>query len=234
MRRRDRRRRHERRQRRGGVPPQRAQGRVDREEHRWRQLDREAARVSSRPTASSSCTSSCAATASTRHSDIGRCRCRGIDRMVEQHQEVRHRMRAVEAGLAVPRPRKERQGGCRRGARVPGERRLHRPEASTTIEGLENHSRARENYSGGIRYTGTYGINPLLCVQGFKDVLIDHGMQVYESTADGTARRPHRPHARRQRHRRSDHRRRRQARAIIARSPTRSSTPRPSSASPSH
>jgi hypothetical protein len=28
---------------------------------------------------------------------------------------------------------------------------------------------------------GTYGINPLLCLQGFKDVLIDNGMQVFES-----------------------------------------------------
>jgi gamma-glutamylputrescine oxidase len=39
-----------------------------------------------------------------------------------------------------------------------------------------------EGYSAGIRYGGTYGINPLLCLQGFKDMLIDHGMQVFEST----------------------------------------------------
>jgi gamma-glutamylputrescine oxidase len=39
-----------------------------------------------------------------------------------------------------------------------------------------------ERYSAGIRYTGTYGINPLLCLQGFKDVCIDNGMQVFEST----------------------------------------------------
>jgi gamma-glutamylputrescine oxidase len=39
-----------------------------------------------------------------------------------------------------------------------------------------------EGYAAGIRYTGTYGVNPLLCVQGFKDVLIDNGMQVFEST----------------------------------------------------
>jgi len=37
-------------------------------------------------------------------------------------------------------------------------------------------------YSGGIRYGGTYGFNPLLCLQGFKDVFIDHGMEVFEST----------------------------------------------------
>ncbi len=40
-----------------------------------------------------------------------------------------------------------------------------------------------ENFSGGIRYTGTYGINPLLCVQGFKDLFIQNGLQVFESTA---------------------------------------------------
>ena len=39
------------------------------------------------------------------------------------------------------------------------------------------------NFTGGIRYTGTYGVNPLLCVQGFKDLFIQHGLQVFESTA---------------------------------------------------
>jgi len=39
------------------------------------------------------------------------------------------------------------------------------------------------DYTAGIRYGGTYGINPLQCLQGFKDVLIDDGMLVYESTA---------------------------------------------------
>ncbi len=39
-----------------------------------------------------------------------------------------------------------------------------------------------EGYAAGIRYTGTYGVNPLLCLQGYKDVLIDNGMQVFEST----------------------------------------------------
>ena len=39
-----------------------------------------------------------------------------------------------------------------------------------------------EGFTAGIRYTGTYGVNPLLCLQGFKDVLIDNGMQVFEST----------------------------------------------------
>ncbi len=39
-----------------------------------------------------------------------------------------------------------------------------------------------EGFTAGIRYTGTYGINPLLCLQGFKDLFIDNGMRVYEST----------------------------------------------------
>jgi gamma-glutamylputrescine oxidase len=39
-----------------------------------------------------------------------------------------------------------------------------------------------ERYTAGIRYTGTYGINPLLCLQGFKDLFIENGMQVFEST----------------------------------------------------
>jgi gamma-glutamylputrescine oxidase len=40
-----------------------------------------------------------------------------------------------------------------------------------------------EGYAAAIRYGGTYGVNPLQCLQGLKDLLIDNGMQVYESTA---------------------------------------------------
>jgi gamma-glutamylputrescine oxidase len=39
-----------------------------------------------------------------------------------------------------------------------------------------------QNYTAGIRYGGTYGINPLLTLQGFKNVLVDDGMQIFEST----------------------------------------------------
>lgn len=39
-----------------------------------------------------------------------------------------------------------------------------------------------EKFTAGIRYTGTYGINPLLCCQGIKDLCIDNGMRVFEST----------------------------------------------------
>lgn len=41
---------------------------------------------------------------------------------------------------------------------------------------------ARE-YTAGIRYGNTYGVNPLACLQGLKDLLIENGMQIYESTA---------------------------------------------------
>ena len=40
-----------------------------------------------------------------------------------------------------------------------------------------------QGYTAGIRYGGTYGVNPLACLQGLKDLAIDNGMQVYESTA---------------------------------------------------
>jgi gamma-glutamylputrescine oxidase len=39
-----------------------------------------------------------------------------------------------------------------------------------------------EGYTAGIRYGDTYGINPLECLQSLKDLLIDNGMQVFEST----------------------------------------------------
>lgn len=37
-------------------------------------------------------------------------------------------------------------------------------------------------YSGAVRYSGTYAINPLLYAQGIKQVLIRHGVQVYEAS----------------------------------------------------
>jgi len=39
-----------------------------------------------------------------------------------------------------------------------------------------------QGYAAGIRYGGTYGINPLRFLQGVKDVLVDNGMQIFEST----------------------------------------------------
>jgi gamma-glutamylputrescine oxidase len=40
-----------------------------------------------------------------------------------------------------------------------------------------------QGYTAGIRYGGTYGVNPLMCLQGFKDLAIENGMQIFESTA---------------------------------------------------
>lgn len=37
-------------------------------------------------------------------------------------------------------------------------------------------------YSGAIRYTGTYGVNPLLYAQGIKKVLLDGGIEIFESS----------------------------------------------------
>src|SRR5262245_16747843 len=37
-------------------------------------------------------------------------------------------------------------------------------------------------YTAGIRYGATYGVNPLMCLQSLKDLLIENGMQVFEST----------------------------------------------------
>ncbi|MGI0047222.1 MAG: NAD(P)/FAD-dependent oxidoreductase [Nitrosotalea sp.] len=37
-------------------------------------------------------------------------------------------------------------------------------------------------YSGAIRYTGTYGVNPLLYAQGIKQVLLDGGIEIFESS----------------------------------------------------
>lgn len=37
-------------------------------------------------------------------------------------------------------------------------------------------------YSGAIRYSGTYGVNPLLYAQGVKQVLLDNGIEIFESS----------------------------------------------------
>jgi gamma-glutamylputrescine oxidase len=37
-------------------------------------------------------------------------------------------------------------------------------------------------YHGGVRYPGTFGINPLLYAQGLKKVLLDRGVKIYESS----------------------------------------------------
>lgn len=39
-----------------------------------------------------------------------------------------------------------------------------------------------DEYSGGVRYSGTFGINPLLYCQGMKQLLLDAGVEIYEAT----------------------------------------------------
>jgi gamma-glutamylputrescine oxidase len=39
-----------------------------------------------------------------------------------------------------------------------------------------------EGYTAAIRYSDTYGVNPLACLQGIKDLLIENGMRIFEST----------------------------------------------------
>lgn len=50
-------------------------------------------------------------------------------------------------------------------------------------------------YSGAVRYPGTYGINPLRYAQGVKEILLDHGVQVFEASEvtemDGHTARTH-------------------------------------------
>ena len=39
-----------------------------------------------------------------------------------------------------------------------------------------------QNYTAGIRYGGTHGINPLATLQGLKNLAVENGMQIFEST----------------------------------------------------
>ena len=55
-------------------------------------------------------------------------------------------------------------------------------DQETYDEGRLKEILGAQGYTAGIRYGGTYGINPLACLQGFKDLLIENGMQVFEST----------------------------------------------------
>ena len=58
--------------------------------------------------------------------------CRGIERIVDTHEEARHPMRIAEAGLAVSRTRRRRHGGRRVRARVPAKASASPISAPTT------------------------------------------------------------------------------------------------------
>ena len=126
-------------------------------------------------------------------------------------QGARHPVWPAGTGLAVPRLGKggyeaaESELHCRKDVGFD-DQKLYDAEQLKSILGSEG-------YTAGIRYGGTYGINPLQCLQGFKDVLVDNGMQVFESTAMKRLEDHTDLHPRRQHHRRPHHHRRRQARA---------------------
>lgn len=55
--------------------------------------------------------------------------------------------------------------------------------SSTTYEESEIPSVIGSHaYSGAIRYSGTYGVNPLLYAQGIKQVLLDNDIEIFESS----------------------------------------------------
>ena len=112
--------------------------------------------------------------------DIWDAPCRGIERIVGSIKKYDIECGLLEQDSLFLGLGKDGKEAVDVGAGVPGERRASPTRASTTTR-----SRAilgAEGYTAGIRYAGTYGVNPLLCLQGFKDVLIDNGMQVFEST----------------------------------------------------
>ena len=112
--------------------------------------------------------------------DIWDAPCRGIERIVSGIKQFN-----IECGLLEQdslflglgkhdKEEVESEAECRKRAGFT-DQTIYEGAALKSILGAEG-------YAAGIRYTGTYGVNPLLCLQGFKDVLIDNGMQVFESS----------------------------------------------------
>ncbi len=106
--------------------------------------------------------------------------CRGIDRVVDAIKKHDIRCGLIEqdslflglgkSGRAAVASERE----CRESVGFTDQQTYEGEELKTVL--------GAENYTAGIRYTGTYGINPLLCLQGLKNLCIDNGMQIYEST----------------------------------------------------
>jgi gamma-glutamylputrescine oxidase len=106
--------------------------------------------------------------------------CRGIDRLVSTIKQF-----DIECGLikqdslflGIGESGKEAVASereCRESVGFTDQRTYDASQLKSILGATE--------YSAGIRYGGTYGVNPLLCLQGIKDLLIEHGMQVFEST----------------------------------------------------
>ena len=107
--------------------------------------------------------------------------CRGIERIVGTIQKYDIQAGLLRAGFVVPRARQGRRACRGGGTRMPRERRIHATSGSTMKNSLKGILGAQQ-YTAGIRYGGTYGINPLATLQGLKNLLIENGMQVFEST----------------------------------------------------
>ena len=174
------RRRHDRHQRRSGVHARRAQRGDDREEHhRWKLHGRSAGFLT--PDSELELHQLVRRYGIDAAKDIWDMPCRGIDRLVENIKKF-----DIECGLlkqdslflGLGKSGKEAvddEMACRQSVGFT-DQKVYDANGLKSILGAEN-------FSAGIRYTNTYGINPLLCVQGFKDLFIQHGLQVFESTA---------------------------------------------------
>ena len=107
--------------------------------------------------------------------------CRGIERIVETIQRY-----DIQAGLL--RQDSLFLGLGKGGKDAVAEERECRESVGFTDQRVYDESQLKgilgaQDYTAGIRYGGTYGINPLATLQGFKNLLVENGMQVYESTA---------------------------------------------------
>ena len=106
--------------------------------------------------------------------------CGGIDRIVQNIKTFEIDCGLLEQDslfLGIGRGGKEAVASeleCRRSAGFTDQQVYDESELKNIL--------GAEKFAAGIRYTGTYGINPLLCLQGFKDLFIGNGMQVFEST----------------------------------------------------
>ena len=106
--------------------------------------------------------------------------CRGIARVVETIQRY-----DIQAGLL--RQDSLFLGLGKGGKDAVAEERECRESVGFTDQRVYDEGQLKgilgaQEYTAGIRYGGTYGINPLLALQGLKNLLVQNGMQVFEST----------------------------------------------------
>ena len=125
------------------------------------------------------------------------------------HQAARHRMRIAASRIPCSSG-SEKAAVMRWKKNVNAARASDSPtSASTTRSQLKGILGAQE-YTAGIRYGGTYGINPLACLQGLEGPADRERHAGLRKHRDGKARGSHGLYARRQRDGGPHHRRRRQ------------------------